>query len=85
MERTSPSRAGLRRAFTPWKGLLVSRSKPRASELITTNEAAKRLNVHRNTITLWIAEGKLKAYKVGGRLVRIDPDSLDNLVKEIVV
>jgi excisionase family DNA binding protein len=42
-------------------------------------EAAQRVGVTDRTIRNWIAQGLLPAYKYGNKIVRINPDDLDNL------
>ena len=43
---------------------------------ISTEEAAERLGVCSETIRNYVRAGKLKAYKIGYRTIRIDPDDL---------
>ena len=52
--------------------------------LITIQEAALRCGVHKNTLRNWILEGKLKAVRIGARIVRIDPTELDALTTPYV-
>lgn len=52
--------------------------------LITIQEAALRCGVHKNTLRNWILEGKLKAVRIGARIVRIDPAELDALTTPYV-
>jgi excisionase family DNA binding protein len=47
----------------------------------TLADAAARTAVSTRTLRRWIAEGRLQAYRVGPRLVRLDPDSVDRLMK----
>lgn len=44
-------------------------------------QAAKRLNCSEKTIRRMIADGRLKAYRVGGSAIRVDRDSLLALEK----
>lgn len=43
-------------------------------ELITVADAAHRLAVHPATLRAWIREGKIHAYRIGGRFVRLSWD-----------
>ena len=54
-------------------------SKPK----ITILEAAELAGVSDRTIRTWIASGILPAYRYGPRVVRIDPDDLDNMGQRI--
>ncbi|WP_206488388.1 excisionase family DNA-binding protein [Rhodococcus sp. KRD162] len=45
--------------------------------------AAEYLDVSERTIQRWIADGKITGYRVGGKLVRVDLDQLDQLVRPI--
>lgn len=42
-------------------------------------QAADKAHVHPMTIRRWIAEGRLKATRVGPRLIRISSDDLEKL------
>jgi excisionase family DNA binding protein len=50
--------------------------------LISTTKAADRLNVSPGTVRQFVADGKLRGYKVG-RLLKIDLKELDALVVTI--
>lgn len=45
--------------------------------------AAEYLDVSERTIQRWIADGRISGYRVGGKLVRVDLDQLDELVRPI--
>jgi excisionase family DNA binding protein len=53
------------------------------SQRIPLAEAAASRGVSTRTVRRWIAAGLLPAYRVGPRLVRIDPDDLDRLERRI--
>jgi excisionase family DNA binding protein len=44
-------------------------------------DAAARTNVSVRTLRRWIAEGRLTAYRAGPRLLRVDPDDLDAMMR----
>ena len=50
---------------------------------LTIEESADLLSVSTKTIRNWIAAGRVKADRVGPRLVRIDQASLEALVRPI--
>jgi excisionase family DNA binding protein len=52
-------------------------------EYMTLQEVAAREGVCTKTVRAWISQGKLVAYKRGGRRIYIDPASLDGLYKPI--
>lgn len=45
--------------------------------------AAERYGVSIKTILRWAAEGRIEAYRYGPRLLRINPESIENLGKAI--
>jgi len=45
-------------------------------QYLSAAEAAEELNVCRSTVYRWIDSGRLKAYRVGPQLIRIDPADL---------
>ncbi len=47
------------------------------SEYYSVEEVAELFGVSRRTVRNWINEGKLEAYIVGGRLIRVLSSSLD--------
>lgn len=54
---------------------------PAPEKMLTVDEVAKSLQLHPLTIRRWIAEGKLKAVKLG-RSYRIHPDAFASLLKD---
>jgi excisionase family DNA binding protein len=51
------------------------------SKLITVDEAADRLNVSPKFIRRRVQDGRLRAFRIGGSVVRVDPDDVDALVQ----
>ena len=47
----------------------------------TTDSVADDLGVSPETIRRWIRQGRISAYRVGPRRLRIDPASLSHLVQ----
>lgn len=60
------------RAAAKGRGPLMKTSK----RLLSIATAAHDLGVHPQTMRLWIREGRLPAYRVGKRFVRVDWDEL---------
>lgn len=52
----------------------------RDEELLTVEDAAKRVKVHPETIRGWIRSGELPAVDIGGKY-RIYPEDLDTFLK----
>jgi excisionase family DNA binding protein len=52
---------------------------------VSVAQAAEELDVSRSTIWRWIGEGRIRAYKVGPRTVRIPRDELDALIRPLGV
>lgn len=50
---------------------------------VSQAEAAEMLGVTERTIRNFVSRGELRAYKVGGRLVRIDVVDLEQLLRQI--
>ena len=46
-------------------------------------DAAGRLGVSTKTVRRWIASGQLAGYRMGPRLLRVDPDDLDRMLTHI--
>ncbi|MGB8385196.1 MAG: helix-turn-helix domain-containing protein [Dermatophilaceae bacterium] len=44
-------------------------------------EAAERTHVSVRTLRRWIAQGRLNAYRAGPRLLRINPDDVDAMMR----
>ena len=53
------------------------------SEYYTVSEAARVLAVSRTTVWRWIGQGKLVAYRIGGRAIRIRPEDLRGAVQPV--
>lgn len=49
----------------------------------TISQTAEFFGVDEKTIRRWIAQGRLTAYRVGPRLIRIDRESIAKLCKPI--
>ena len=47
----------------------------------TPQEFALDVGVHTETVRRWIREGQLVAYRVGKRRLRVDPDSLAQMMR----
>ncbi|WP_324252180.1 helix-turn-helix domain-containing protein [Mycobacteroides abscessus] len=48
--------------------------------MISLADAAERLDVCPRTLRRYIAAGRLTAYRIGPRLIKIDPNELDQMV-----
>lgn len=59
---------------------LVATPEPRQ---LTITEAAAAYGVHVNTVRRWIADGYLRAERVGPRIIRISADDLAALGRTI--
>ena len=59
------------------------RSAKVSKHLISLSRAAEQYDVSVKTIRRWIAAGLLPAYRVGPRVIRIDPADLDKLDRRI--
>ena len=56
---------------------------PRRRRYETLQSAADRLAVDTRTVRRWIAAGRLKAYRTGPRLLRVDIDEVDSLLTPV--
>lgn len=54
-----------------------------ARKLIPVETAAARVSLDARTIRRYIALGKLRAYRVGDRLIRVDQADVDALVQPV--
>jgi excisionase family DNA binding protein len=53
--------------------------------MLTIQQAADEYGLSDKTIRRWIAQGRLRAYRVGPRAIRVDKDSLLNAVRPMPV
>lgn len=54
-----------------------------SSQLLTTEEAAKRIGVKQTTVRTWLNKGLLEGTKVGGgKLWRISEDAIEELLSK---
>ena len=61
----------------------ANRRERRHPELIGLQEAAGRCNVDPRTIRRWIAAGRINAYRVGPRLIKVDVAELDKVLQPV--
>lgn len=54
--------------------------RPAQRRLISLAEAAERLDVCPRTLRRYISAGRVTAYRIGPRLIKIDPNELDQMV-----
>ena len=54
-----------------------------ARTMISTTDAARRLGVDDRTLRAWISRGLLPGYRVGPRLIRVDPVEVEALIRRI--
>lgn len=54
-----------------------------ARRLISLTEAAQHLGVHKATIRRRIADGTLTGHRIGPRLIRVDLNEVDSLLRAI--
>ncbi len=65
---------------TPNKAVRRIESRPRLESI--TN-AAEYLGVSTKTIRRWIADGRLTGYRAGPKLIRVDLNELDAMLRRI--
>jgi len=46
----------------------------------SVGDAAARVGVSTKTVRRWIASGQLAGYRMGSRLLRVDPDDVDRML-----
>lgn len=64
---------------TPPKRAPAAKAAPR---LLSTTQAAAYLGVSANTVRKYRDDGKIRAFHVGERLVKYDPEDLDRFMRE---
>jgi len=63
-------------------GGLVSAA-PSISRLVSMSEAAEHLGICERTMRRYVAEGRVRAFKLGPKIVRFDVNDLDDLLTPI--
>lgn len=63
----------------------TERQNPTASQLITIQAAAERLGVGNQTVRDFVSRGQLPAYRIGGRILRVDAADVAALVRPVPV
>lgn len=53
-----------------------------ATHDMTIRQVADLLQVHPQTVQRWISEGRLDAYRVGDRILRVTPEALEAFLGE---
>jgi excisionase family DNA binding protein len=56
---------------------------PNSQRLGSLNAAAEYAGVHVKTVRRWISEGRLTGYRLGPRLIKVDLDQLDAMLRPI--
>lgn len=51
-------------------------------EWLSARQVADLLKVHKTTVFKWVTEGLLKAYKPGGRVIRVKRTDLNEMLEE---
>jgi excisionase family DNA binding protein len=59
------------------RSIITLQGDNRMAEYYSVEEVAELFGVNSRTVRNWINEGKLEAYVVGGRLIRVLSSSLD--------
>lgn len=55
-----------------------------APDWITLREAAERLQISEKSTRRWIADGRLKAVRIGPRMIRVDAASIAALGQPLI-
>jgi len=51
-------------------------------KLLTPEEVAKRLNMKKKTVQLWLRQGRITCVRLGARTWRVREKDLDDFIKE---
>jgi excisionase family DNA binding protein len=49
-------------------------------KLISCAEAGARYDVNPRTVRRWVAENRITGYRIGPRLIKVDPAELDRII-----
>lgn len=61
----------------------MSEKSPQTQQWISLAEAAERCGVNYRTIRRYVGTGRLKAVRIGPRLLKVRPSDVDALMKPI--
>lgn len=50
---------------------------------LTLSDAAEWLSLDEKTLRRWISQGRLTAYRVGPKLIRLDADEIENMIRVV--
>jgi len=50
---------------------------------LTLSDAAEWLSLDEKTLRRWVSQGRLTAYRVGPKLIRLDADEIENMVRVV--
>ena len=68
----------------PRRGFLMHKSTTTLRRhLVSIGQAAEYADVHPMTMRRWISAGRIRAYRVGPRLVKVDIADLDAMLRPI--
>ena len=62
---------------------MVKNATTHTRRLVGINQAAKYADVHPITIRRWISAGRVPAYRAGPRLLKIDLNELDAMLRPV--
>jgi len=50
---------------------------------LTLSDAAGWLSLDEKTLRRWVSQGRLTAYRVGPKLIRLDADEIENMIRVV--
>jgi len=62
---------------------MTTPSQPTRRHYESVSEAAARVGVSTKTVRRWIASGQPAGYRVGPRILRVDPNDVDKMLRLI--
>jgi excisionase family DNA binding protein len=83
MSTTAPMRADVISKTRRTQHMPRNRHERRHPELISLRASAEYCDVDPRTVRRWIAAGRLNAYRVGPRLIKVDVAELDKIKQPV--